>query len=289
VTVNAFRTLGAEPLLGRPFRPEEEKTGADTVVIVSYRLWQGRYGGDPALVGRRILIDGRSHEVVGIMPRGFRLPTDYGEDASEPTELWVPLYLDPSSQRGNHGLYAAAELSPGTTAAEATAQLDALTRGLTKDGLYPEAMRFTAFAVPLPDEIAGGVRPALVLLSGAVVFLLLIACANVAHLLLARAEGRRREIAVRASLGASRARLLGQLLAESLVLAVPSGLMGIGLAALGVRLLFASGLAGIPRAEDVGIDARVLLFAMAVAIGTTLVFGLAPARLFLSVSPADNR
>jgi putative ABC transport system permease protein len=112
VTVNAFRTLGAEPLLGRPFRPEEEKTGADTVVIVSYRLWQGRYGGDPALVGRRIPIDRRSHEVVGIMPRGFRLPTDYGEDASEPTELWVPLYLDPSSECGNHGLYAAAELSP---------------------------------------------------------------------------------------------------------------------------------------------------------------------------------
>jgi putative ABC transport system permease protein len=287
VTVNAFSTLGADPILGRHFRPEEEKPGADTVVIVSYRLWQGRYGGDPGLVGRTILIDGRPRQVVGVMPRGFRLPTDFGEDAAEPTELWVPLFLDPAEERGNHGLYAAADLAPGTTATQATAQLEAMTRSLTEEGLYPEAMRFSAFAVPLPDEIAGGVRPALLLLSGAVVFLLLIACANVAHLLLARAEVRRREIAVRTSLGADRRRLLVQLLAESLVLAVPSGLFGVVLAALGVRLFFASGLAGIPRAEDVGMDWRVLLFAMAVALGTTLVFGLAPARLFLDVHPAD--
>ena len=273
VTVNAFSTLGAEPILGRHFRPEKEKPGADAVVIVSYRLWHGRYGGDPGLVGRTILIDGRPRQVVGVMPRGFRLPTDFGEDAAEPTELWVPLFLDPAEERGNHGLYAAAELAPGTTATQATAQLEAMTRSLTEEGLYPEAMRFSAFAVPLPDEIAGGVRPALLLLSGAVVFLLLIACANVAHLLLARAEVRRREIAVRTSLGADRRRLLLQLLAESLVLAVPSGLFGVVLAALGVRLFFASGLAGIPRAEDVGMDWRVLLFAMAVALGTTLVLG----------------
>jgi putative ABC transport system permease protein len=287
VTVNALSTLGAEPVLGRPFRPEEEKPGADAVVLVSYRLWQGRYGGDPSLVGQTILVDGRPRQVVGVMPRGFRLPTDYGEDAAEPTELWVPLYLDPASERGNHGLYAAAELAPGVTAAQATAQLEALARSLTQEGLYPEAMRFSPFAVPLPDEIEGGVRPALLLLSGAVVFLLLIACANVAHLLLARAEARRREIAVRTSLGATRARLLVQLLGESLVLAVPSGLVGIVLAALGVRLFFASGLMGIPRAEEAGMDVRVLVFAMVVALGTTLVFGLAPARLFVGVNPVD--
>jgi putative ABC transport system permease protein len=287
VTANAFSTLGADPLLGRPFQPEEEKPGADAVALVSYRLWQGRYGGDPALVGRTILVDGRSRQVVGVMPRGFRLPTDYGEDAAEPTELWVPLFLDTSEDRGSHGFYAAAELAPGVTAAQATAQLAALARSLTKEGLYPEAMRFSPFAVALPDEIEGGVCPALLLLSGAVVFLLLIACANVAHLLLARAEVRRREIAVRTSLGATRARLLAQLLAESLVLAVPSGLVGIVLAALGVRLFFASGLAGIPRAEEAGMDLRVLAFAMVVALGTTLVFGLAPARLFVRVNPAD--
>ncbi len=287
VTTNAFRTLGAEPLLGRGFQPEEEKPGADRVVVVSYRLWQGRYGGDPALVGRTILIDGVARQVVGVMPRGFRLPTDYGEDSAEPTELWVPLFLDPAEEPGNHGLFAAAELAPGVTAEQATAQLEALTRTLTREGLYPEAMRFSAFALPLTDEIQGAVRPALLLLSGAVVFLLLIACANVAHLLLARAEVRRREIAVRTSLGADRARILVQLLAESLVLAVPSGLFGIVLAALGVRLFFGSGLAGIPRADEAGIDARVLAFAMAVAVGTTFVFGLAPARLFLGTSPAD--
>jgi putative ABC transport system permease protein len=287
VTSNTFSTLGAEPLLGRVFRPEEEPPGADRVVVVSYRLWQGRYGGDPVLLGRSILIDGVGRQVVGVMPAGFRLPTDFGEAAAEPTELWVPLFLDPAGERGGHGLYAAAELAPGVSAAQASAQLEALARSLTREGLYPEAMRFSPFALPLADEVQGAVRPALLLLSGAVVFLLLIACANVAHLLLARAEVRRREIAVRSSLGASGARLLLQLLAESLVLAVPAGLLGLLLAALGVRALFVSGLAGIPRAEDVGIDATVLAFAMGVAVLTAVVFGLAPARLLLGVSPAD--
>lgn len=287
VTANAFSTLGAEPLFGRTFRPEEEAPGASNVALVSHRLWQGRYGGDPGLVGRTIFVDGVGRQVVGVMPAGFRLPTDYGESAAEPTELWLPAFLDPQEDRGSHGFYAAAELAPGVTAEQASGQLDALARNLTREGLYPEAMRFTAFAVPLREEIQGGVRPALVILSGAVVFLLLIACVNVAHLLLARAEVRRREIAVRSSLGADRARLLAQLVAESLALALPSGLFGIALAALGVRAFLGSGLAGIPRADEVGIDARVLLFAMAVAVGTTVVFGLAPARLALSVNPAE--
>ncbi len=287
VTANTFTTLGAEPILGRVFRREEEPPGADNVVVVSHRLWQGRYGGDPSLVGRTILIDGVGRQVVGVMPPGFRLPTDYGEDAAEPTELWVPLFLDPEEERGSHGLFAAAELAPGVTAEQASAQLEALAENLTREGLYPEAMRFVPFALPLREEIQGAVRPALLLLSGAVVFLLLIACANVAHLLLARAEVRRREIAVRSSLGADRTRLLVQLLAESLVLALPSGVLGLVLAALGVQAFFGSGLAGIPRADEAGIDARVLFFAMAVALGTTVVFGLAPARLFLSVDPAD--
>jgi predicted permease len=257
------------------------------VVLVSHRLFEGRYGGDPGLVGRTILVDGVGRQVVGVIPAGFRLPTDYGEDAAEPTELWLPLFLDPQEDRGSHGFYAAAELAPEVTAGQATAQLEALARNLTREGLYPEAMRFSAFAVPLREEIQGGVRPALVLLSGAVVFLLLIACVNVAHLLLARAEVRRREIAVRSSLGADRGRLLAQLVAESLALALPSGLAGILLAVLGVHVFAGSGLAGIPRAGEAGIDGRVLLFALAVAVGSTVVFGLAPARLVLSVDPAD--
>jgi predicted permease len=287
VTANTFSTLGAEALIGRTFRPEEEAPGASNVVVVSHRLWDGRYGGDPGLVGRTILIDGVGRQVVGVMPAGFRLPTDYGESAAEPTELWLPLFLDPEEDRGSHGYYAAAELAPGVTAEQASVELELLARNLTREGLYPEAMRFLPFAVPLREEIQGGVRPALVLLSGAVVFLLLIACVNVAHLLLARAEVRRREIAVRSSLGADRARLLAQFLAESLALALPSGILGAVLAALGVRAFLGTGLAGIPRSDEAGIDAGVLLFAMAVAVGTTVVFGIAPARLMLSIDPAD--
>src|SRR5262249_30876625 len=156
-----------------------------------------------AELGRTILLDGVPRLVVGVMPPGFRLPTDFGENAAEPTELWTPFFVtDDPQQRGSHSYYAAAELAPGVTAEQANAELRALARSNPRDGLYPEAMRFVPFAVPVRDEIVGALRPTLVLLSASVGFLLLIACANVAHLLLARAEVRQREIAVRTSLGA---------------------------------------------------------------------------------------
>src|SRR5262249_6170005 len=177
--------------------------------------------------------------------------------------------------------------APGVTAEQANAELRALARSNTRDGLYPEAMRFVPFAVPVRDEIVGALRPTLVLLSASVGFLLLIACANVAHLLLARAEVRQREIAVRTSLGAGRGRLLAQLLAESLVLAVTGGLLGLVLAAAGVRALLSSGLTGLPRAAEATLDGRVLLFALALSLGTTIVFGFAPALRLLRVHPAE--
>jgi predicted permease len=293
VTANTFATLGAAPVLGRDFRSEEERTGADAVAVISHGLWQRRYGGDPQAVGRTIALDGVSRQVVGVMPRGFQLPTDFGEDVAEPTEVWVPLLLNAETPvRGNHGLYAAAELAPGVTPARANAELRTLAANLTREGLYPEAMRFVPLAVPLPDEITGAVRPALLMLFGAVGFLLLIACANVANLLLARAEARQREIAVRTALGAGQGRLLAQLFAESLALALPSAALGLLLAGAGLRLLFASGATMLPRVAEAGIDGRVLAFTAAVGLGTTFLFSLAPAlralRLNLTESLRDG-
>ena len=278
VTANTFSTLGAEPLLGRGFTGDEDRPGGEPVVVLGYGLWQQHFGGDPAILGRAIEVNGVSRRVVGVMRRGFRLPTDYGIDRAEPTALWIPLQIDPATaSHGNHGLYGAAELAPGATAADATAELKAVTADMTREGLYHAAMRFSAFAVPVEDEVVGSVRPALLLLAGAVGFLLLIACVNVANLLLARAEGRQREMAIRTALGAGRGRLVGQLLAEGLVLAVLGGAAGLGLAWAGVRALAAADPAGIPRVAAVAVDGRVLLFAALVSLATTALFSLVPA------------
>jgi len=276
VTANTFATLGARPVLGRAFTEQDARQGAEPVVIVSYNLWQHRFGGDPALSGRAILVDGVSTRVVGIMPPGFQLPTDYHIDRAEPTQLYRPFELNPQN-RGGHGLYAAAELRPGATADQASAELGAVTAQLTREGAYHAAMQFSAFAVPVDQEILGTIRSALLLLFGAVGFLLLIACANVANLLLARAESRHREMAIRAALGASHWRLVRQLLTEGLLLAAAGGAVGIGLAWSGVRALVAYDPAGIPRATSVAIDARVLVFAVALSVVTTAIFSLVPA------------
>ncbi|MGD9905227.1 MAG: ABC transporter permease [Vicinamibacterales bacterium] len=289
VTANTFDVLGATPLLGRVIAPAEDRPNAPPVAVLGYPLWQTRYGGDPSIVGRRILLNDVPVEVVGVMPQGFRLPTDFTEEAAEPTELWRALQLDEANaQRGSHGYYGAAVLAPGQTAASATAELRALTAAMTEQGLYPEPMRFSAFATSLDDEIRGGIRPALWLLMGAVACLLLIACANVANLLLVRGDARARELAVRSAIGASAERLVRQLLTESVLLAVVGAALGLGVAALGLRLLVALDPASLPPLTPLAIDPTVVGFTLLVAVVTTLLFGLLPALRTLRVNLVES-
>ncbi len=293
ITANTFDTLGARPLIGRGFTEAEDAPGGEPVAVLAYGLWQNRFGGDPGVVGRAIELDGVSRRVVGVMPRGFALPTDFTVRASEPSQIFVPVQFDPKElSHDNHGLYAAGLLRRGATAARATAELRTLAATLTRQGVYPAEMRFEPFAEPVDVEIRGPARVALRLVFAAVLFLLLMACANVANLLLARAEGRQREISVRAAIGAGKVRLIRQLLTESFVLAASGGLLGVALAWAGVRIIAAGGAAGLPALAPLGLDKSLLGFALVLAAVTTVLFGFAPAvqalRLNLATSLKDT-
>ena len=288
VSANTFEVLGARPLLGRAIRPEEDVPNGPPVAVIGYRLWQARYGGDPAMVGRKVLLNDVPVEIVGIMPDGFRLPTDFTVDAAEPTELWRPLQMDMKNlERGSHGLYAAASLAPGQSATTATGELRALTQQMTAQGLYPESMKFTAFASTVDEEIRGGVRPALWILMGAVGFLLLIACTNVANLLLVRGDARLREMALRTAVGASPARLVRQMVTESVLLALAGAALGLGAAFAAIRTLMALDPASLPPLSPVRLDGTVIAFTVALAMMTTLLFGLLPALRTLGLNLVD--
>jgi putative ABC transport system permease protein len=289
VTANAFDVLGSTPMLGRVFSAAEDRPNGPPVALLGYPLWQARYGGDPTVVGRKIQLNGVSVEVIGVMPTGFRLPTDFTVDAAEPTQLWRPLQIDEQNlNRGNHGLHGAAQLAPGQTPASATEELRAITRRLTEQGAYPEAMQFTAFAVGLDDEIRGEMRPAMWLLMGAVGFLLLIACVNVANLLLVRGDARLREMAVRTAIGAAPNRLVRQLFTESVVLAVAGAILGLALAAGALRVLTTVDPTSLPPLAPVKLDLAVVLFTLVLGVVTTLLFGLAPALRTLRVNLVDG-
>jgi predicted permease len=226
--------------------------------------------------------------VIGVMPEGFRLPTDFNDEAAEPTQLWRAMRWDMTQLSRNHGFYAAATLAPGQTAATATEELRAICARLTEEGKYPVPMKFTAFAVPLDEEIRGGVRPAMWLLMGAVGFLLLIACANVANLLLVRGDARLREMAVRTAIGAAPDRLMRQLLTESVVLAVCGALLGLGLASVGLRVLMTVDPTSLPPLAPVRLDWGVVAFTLVLGVATTIIFGLAPAVRTLRINLVES-
>ena len=289
VSANTFDVLGARPLLGRGFTPDDDQRTAAPVAVLGHGLWEGQFGGDPAIVGRRIMLNDIAVEVIGVMPEGFRLPTDFTADAAEPTALWRPLRVGPGNlTRAVHNFYAAAVLAPGETSATATAELRGITEQLTQQGAYDRTMQFTAFAVGLDDEIRGALRPAMWLLIGAVGFLLLVACVNVANLLLVRGDARVREMAVRTALGASPSRLARQLLLESVGLAISGGVLGLALAAAGLRVLTAIDPTRLPSVFPVRLDLTVIVFTLLLAVVTTLLFGLAPAWRMLRVDLVES-
>lgn len=288
VTANLFDVLGVRPLLGRVMTAQEDIPNGAQVAVLGYPIWQSRYGGDPNVIGRRLLINDVPVEVIGVMPEGFRLPTDFNDDAAEPTQLWRPMAWDLTQLSRNHGYYAVATLAPGQSAATATAELRAVTERLTEQGAYPVQMKFSAFAVPLDEEIRGGIRPAMWLLMGAVGFLLLIACANVANLLLVRGDARLREMAVRTAVGAAPDRLVRQLLTESVVLALFGAVLGLGLASIGLRILMSVDPTSLPPLAPVRLDWPVVAFTLVLGVITTIVFGLVPALRTLRVNLVDS-
>jgi putative ABC transport system permease protein len=273
VSAGYFRVLGVQPALGRDFRADDDQLHGPNVVIISDGLWRRRFGGDAGVVGRQVTLDDNSYTVVGVLPAGF-------ENVLAPSaDLWAPLQYDMTQGTAwGHHLRTVGRLRPGVSLAQATREVDALGHEVLKEQ-RPETYDFNVkfAAASLQDEVTRGVRPALVAVLAAVALLLLIACVNVTSLLLARGAQRRGEFAVRAALGAGRARLARQVLTESLLLALVGGAVGLLLAAFGVDALRALSPAGLPRAGAIGVDRNVFAFAFGVATLTGLAVGLIPA------------
>ncbi len=275
-----LQLLGVAPLLGRAFLPEDFQAGKDHVVLLSYRLWRRRFNSDRGILGQKLMLDNEAYTAIGVMPPEFRFAPFWITQA----EMWAPQNLDGrADQRAGHSLRPFARLKPGVNVKQAQAEMDAICARLAK--AYPDAdAGFTVRVEPLREKVVGDVRPALLIILGAVGFVLLIACANVANVQLARALARTREIAVRTALGAGRLRIVRQLLTESVVLSMVGGAAGLLLAIWGVDWLKTFVGAGggdfspkIPRAEVIGLNIPVLLFSLALSVLTGVLFGLIPA------------
>ncbi len=276
ITSDFFPMLGVKPVLGGYFTPAEDRVGVAHIVAISSDLWRQKFGASPAVIGKEVSLDGKGYTIVGVFPGHLDLPMGYfsSEDAYIPLgEFANPLVNNRLAGLGIHGI---ARLKPGVSLQQARAEMKIVTDSLS--GIYPEADKDIGAALtPLKDRMVGSVRGLLLLLLGAVGFVLLIACVNVANILLARGEARSQEIAVRSALGADAGRLVRQMLTESVLLALLGGALGLALASLGTRASLSALPATLPRADEVGIDARVFWFSLIISLLAGVLFGLLPA------------
>lgn len=286
VSAGLLSILGVSPRLGRDFLPEEDTPGGQRVVLLSHGLWERRFAADPALVGKTLSLDGEAHTVIGVMPEGFDFPVGFA--STQPPDFWQPLRLDPAQpSRGAHFLRVIGRLKPGVTIAAAQAEMTAIARRLEQQHPLTNT-NWGMWVFPLHEEYAGDVRRPLLVLLGAVGCVLLIACANVANLLLARATARSKELSVRVALGAGSGRLIRQLLTESLLLAGMGGLLGLGIATWSLELVPALAGDSLPRAATIGVDVRALAFTAGAVLLTGILFGLAPAWQIARSAIADS-
>jgi putative ABC transport system permease protein len=285
VTPSLFPLLGVQPIKGRVFNDAEFGEGNDGIVVISERLWRRRFNSDPQLVGTQVSVNGRSFTVVGIMPANFEFPLPLfgvqGGTFAERADMWKPIAFTKQEleSRGSRSYGVIGRLKPGVTIAQAQAEADTIVANwhpLFPDN-YEPATKFGATLYPIHDLVIGGMRPALMILLGAVAVVLLIACANLTTMLLARAGAREREFAIRLALGAGRLQLVRQMLAESTLLALIGGTAGVLLAVWGLDLLRSIGTQTVPRLAEVNLDLRVLLVTLGTAVATGIVIGLIPA------------
>ncbi len=281
VSASFFQLMGISPAFGRAFSEEEDRPGANRVAVISHAMWQSRFGGGLDVIDKTLMLEGTTYRIIGVMPEGFSFPRaqdlpSYFRLAPR-TDVWTPIGLtdEQLNNRGSHNKAVIARLKENVSVAQAQTEMSQIAARIGER--YPEASGFGVTVLSLYEQLVGGSRTALWILLGAVAFVLLIACANVANLLLARAASRQKEIAIRTALGANRGRIIRQLLTESVMLSLAGGVAGALIAFWGLDLLLALSPDSIPRKDEIGIDGRVLGFTFLASLATGLLFGLVPA------------